>query len=221
MLSYILGLTFTLENISFTLILVAVTVIASIYAEQNPHFKHHWIFNAYYISHRKEYSRWLSHGFIHSGFMHLAFNMLAFYSFGEVLEYIFMQLFEKWGVFTGALFFVVFYFSAIVVSSLPSFIKHKNNPAYFALGASGGVSAVVMATILYFPTDMVYIFFIPMPGFMMAILYIFYSYYMSRNAQDNIGHDAHLFGALYGIAFMIAINPPVIFRFIHQIGLYF
>ncbi|MCH7512688.1 MAG: rhomboid family intramembrane serine protease, partial [Bacteroidetes bacterium] len=89
---------------------------------------------------------------------------------------------------------------------------------YFSLGASGGVSAIVFCWIMFFPLETIYIYFIPMPGFILGILYLVYSYYRSKNPDSHINHDAHLYGAVYGILFTIVVYPKVIPRFIEQVS---
>ncbi len=214
---YFTGLTFTAANINATTILVFVTVAISFYAESNPRFKASWILNPYTITTRKEYHRLLTSGFIHGDFIHLAFNMLVLHSFGNILEYTFRSLFGDFGM----ILYVILYITAIVASSIPSLIKHQANPGYNALGASGGVSAIVFAQILFYPTQGIGFLFVPgisFPGFVIGILYLFYSAYMARNARDNIGHDAHFYGSVYGVIFCILAYPPVWNSFIVQIS---
>ena len=105
------------------------------------------------------------------------------------------------------------------MSVLPSFGKHKNDPYYNAVGASGAVSAVVFASILFNPTNKITIFPVPIgiPSFIFGILYLIYSAYMGKRGKDNIGHDAHFWGAVYGVVFTIALEPRVGLFFIHEI----
>ena len=107
-----------------------------------------------------------------------------------------------------------------MLSVLPSFGKHKDDPAYNAVGASGAVSAVVFASILFVPLGKIYLFFVPIgiPAFIFGGLYLIYSAYMAKRAKDNIGHDAHFWGALFGIVFTIALKPKIFLYFIDQIA---
>ncbi len=211
-----LALTFTSQNITFTGILVFVTIALSIYAESNPEVKRRWMLNPYQVAQRGEYYRFITSGFIHSGYIHLAFNMLVLHSFGNVMEYIFGAILGG----AGSIVFLVFYLLAIVVSDIPTFLKYRDSPHYNSLGASGGVSAIVFAAILFNPTAPIGFIFIPVsfPGFVIGILYLFYTAYMARNSNSFINHDAHLYGSLFGIVFCIAIYPPVISRFIEQVS---
>nr|WP_319401467.1 rhomboid family intramembrane serine protease [uncultured Carboxylicivirga sp.] len=172
-------------------------------------------FNAYQIKHRKEYIRMISHGFFHADWMHLFFNMFVLYSFGESVITYFSQSLAG----NSNILFLFFFLSAIVVSSLYSFAKEKDNYNYNALGASGAVSAVVFASILYDPYSPIYLFFIPIPipGIVIGIAYLVYSRIMSKKNIDNIGHDAHFWGAVYGFLFPIIFEPRLILYFISQL----
>ena len=142
--------------------------------------------------------------------------MLTLYFFGGMIEQIFGQLFGA----SGPLFLIGFYLIGILVSDIPSFLKHRNDPGYNSLGASGGVSSILFAAILFYPLIKISLMFIPIgiPGFIFGGLYLAYSYYESRRGAGNINHDAHLYGALFGILFMIVVYPPVLPSFIEQIA---
>jgi len=196
-----------------TLLLIA-TILLSIVSWRNQALFQGLIMHPYTVFHKKQYYRALTSGFIHQGWMHLLFNMIALFFFGRNVEAIFKSIFPD----TGGILFLFFYLSAIVVSDLRTMLKQRENPNYFSLGASGGVSAIVFCWILFFPLETIYIYFIPMPGFILGILYIIYSYYQSKNPGTHINHDAHLFGAIYGIFFTVIAYPAVIPRFIEQIG---
>jgi membrane associated rhomboid family serine protease len=146
--------------------------------------------------------------------MHLLFNMFSFYFFGLAIENVFGQIFGD----KGGIYFVVMYILAIIVSDLPSYFKHKDNPRYNSLGASGGISAVIFAFIIFEPlADIcIYIAFC-MPGFILGTLYIGFSYYQGKKSNDNINHDAHLYGALFGFLFCAILYPQSLPYFIDQI----
>jgi membrane associated rhomboid family serine protease len=202
-----------------TAVIIVVTVVISIVAFNNRGFFEKWKFNSYEVYYRKKFLRLISYGFIHASYIHLAINMFVLWSFGEVVEKVFAQLFPVF----GGLLFAVMYLSAIVVSTLYSTFKHRNNTAYSAVGASGAVSAVVFGSILFDPTAGIYFFFIPIPipAFIFGLLYLVYSWVMGRRGKDNIGHDAHFWGALYGLVFIIACEPRVVIYFIDRILNYF
>ncbi|MTI31381.1 rhomboid family intramembrane serine protease [Xanthovirga aplysinae] len=200
---------------SITLIIIIITVIASYSAWKRQDLAQKWIMNPYVVHQRNEYHRFLTSGFIHADQAHLFFNMFTFYFFGEMVEHIYGILF---GEDLGKLLFVGLYLMGIIISSIPSYLKHKNNSWYNSLGASGGVAAIVFSSILMNPTEKIYIYaIIGIPGFIAGALYVLYSVYQSKRMADNINHDAHLFGALFGVVFTLAIKPDVLPFFISQI----
>ncbi len=199
---------------SITLIIIILTVIASFYAWSNPQVQHKWIFSPYIVHTNNEYHRFVTSGFIHADQMHLFFNMFTLFFFGELIENVYQHYFGS----LGLALFVLLYIAGIVISDIPTFIKHKADPGYRALGASGGVAAVVFSSIMFFPLNKIYIFgIIGIPGFILGVLYIIYSYFQGKKMADNINHDAHLYGAAFGIVFSIIIDPGVIARFVDQV----
>ncbi len=203
-------------NISITLIIVLITVAASFYAWNNPSIQARWMMNPYGIDKRNQYYRFLTSGFIHADMMHLGFNMFTFFFFGGLIEKIFTIYF---GATLGGIYFVMLYVLGIIISDIPSFLKNRNNYQYNALGASGGVSSVIFACILFNPLSPICLYGIfCLPGFVIGVLYLVYSATMSRGQGDNINHDAHLYGALFGILFSIAIMPQVVPSFFRQLG---
>ncbi len=203
--------------ITITIILIVITVIMSFYAWNNPAVQQKWIFNPYRIHQRNEYYRFLTSGFIHADYIHLGFNMFTFYFFGQAIESIYGYLHGT----LGLVYFVVLYLVGIIIADIPTYFKHKNHPHYNALGASGGVSAVVFSSIMFNPLNEIGIFgVIWVPGFILGILYLIYSVYMGKNKYDNVNHDAHLYGALFGIVFSIFIRPNVIIEFFQEVITY-
>ncbi|MBT7462935.1 MAG: rhomboid family intramembrane serine protease, partial [Bacteroidetes bacterium] len=171
-------------------------------------------FNAYQIIRRKQYLRLLLHGFLHANWTHLLVNMLVFYSFGRSLEVFFQHLFGQ----LAPLYFAALYILAIIISPIYSLIKHRNNYHYNAVGASGAVSAVVFASIFFAPWEKIYFFgLVPIPGIIFAFLYLIYCWQMSKKDGDNIAHDAHFFGAVFGLLFPIILNPKLLSYFIEQL----
>ncbi|TAE17399.1 MAG: rhomboid family intramembrane serine protease [Bacteroidetes bacterium] len=203
-------------EITMNALIIIVTCIVSYLAENDHYLKERYLFYPYQIKRRNEGYRFITGGFLHSGYMHLAFNMFTLYSFGRLAELMFQVILEHKHL--GSLVYLLFYLSAIAVSSIVSYQKHQDNVGYRALGASGAVSAVVFAIILLMPLGNLRIFFVPMPAFIFGGLYLFYSYYMSQNSNDNIGHDAHFFGALYGLLFMFAMRPQALWDFFDQLS---
>jgi membrane associated rhomboid family serine protease len=173
-----------------------------------------WLFHPYSISKRKEIYRFITSGFVHQDYIHLLFNMLTFYFFGDAIE----QVFRYYFGFFGTLYFLVLYFMGMIVADIPTFIKYRNSPEYNSLGASGAVSAVVFSSILFNPTARLCLYFaICVPGFIFGIVYLIYSYYQGKKMSGQVNHDAHFYGALFGIVFSILIKPSVVPGFISQI----
>ena len=192
-----------------TVIIIAITCIVSILCFNGTLNGNKLIFNAYQVWHRKEWYRMLTSGIIHSGWGHLFFNMLTLYFFGRVVEQYFSAAF---GGVLGAVLYVVLYVSALAISSLGDLVKYRDNWNYNALGASGAVSAVLFASILFAPKMGIYIYLIPIPvpGYIFAPLYLLYCWYMAKRNMDNIGHTAHFWGAVYGILFPIICKSDVL-----------
>ncbi|MEI6852450.1 MAG: rhomboid family intramembrane serine protease [Bacteroidota bacterium] len=201
------------------LFIIIFTAAISIFALSNHDVFYRLKFNPFLVLHSKQWYRFFTYGFVHAGWMHLFVNMFVLYSFGNVVLDYYVEIFGLKGYY----YFVLLYVGAIMMSTLPSFGKHKNDPGYNAVGASGAVSAVVFASILFVPLGRIYMFFIPIgiPAFIFGGLYLIYSAYMAKRGGDNIGHDAHFWGALFGVVFTIAIKPKVFLYFIDQIKGFF
>jgi membrane associated rhomboid family serine protease len=143
--------------------------------------------------------------------------MLVFYSFGEIVE----GYFRLYFIHRYFLYFVLLYVGGLMLSIIPAFGKHKNDVFYNAVGASGAVAAVIFSSIILYPTGKIMLFFIPVgiPSSIFGLLYIAYEYYMSKRSHDNIGHDAHFWGAVYGVIFTLVLRPQLGLDFLRQIGL--
>jgi len=194
--------------------IIALTTLVSLYAFNSDKTTGRLMMNPYLIATRGQYYRFLTSGFIHNDFVHLLWNMLSFYFFGTVVERIFNIIFGE----SSGVYFVLLYILGIVVSDIPTYFKNKSNPGYNALGASGGVAAIIFSSIIFVPLQNICIYFaFCMPGFILGALYLIWSYYQGRKKNDNINHDAHLYGALFGLAFCIVTYPTSIVNFFRQI----
>ena len=218
-------------DLSLNTIIVIINVVVSLIAFGNTELLSKLLFNPYQVKHRREYYRVITHAFIHGDFIHLLFNMYVLWSFGGLIERIFTdpQVFQNlfpdldfWGASTGYLYYILLYLGGIIFATLPAFKNHSENPSYNSLGASGAVSAVVLAVILLLPTMDIYIFFIPIgiPAFIVGGAYLFYEYYMSKRGGSGIAHDAHYFGAIYGLILLLILKPYFGLRFLQIIGSY-
>lgn len=201
------------------LTIVAITCLVSIMAFYNPELLGKLQFNAYAIKHQKQGYRFLTYAFVHGGWGHLAINMFVLWSFGRIVYGLYLYLFGNLGI----LYFLLLYIGGIMFSVLFDFGRHKDNEWYNAVGASGAVSAVVFASIILYPQGGVYLFFIPVeiPSPIFGILYLVYSAYMAKRGRDNIGHDAHFWGAIYGVILTIVLKPSLFIRFLEELTNYF
>jgi membrane associated rhomboid family serine protease len=202
------------------LVLIGLTVAISAYALSNRDLMEAWIMAPYVISRNGQWYRFLTSGFLHADWSHLLFNMFAFYSFSPV---VLATLAQGYGAGAGLGLFLLLYLGGIVVSDLPTYFKHRDERNYRSLGASGGVASVLFASILLFPVNSngggIIIFPLPFPiqPFIFGVLYLLYSWYMGRRRGDNINHDAHFYGALYGVLVIAALVPGVVPQFVQQV----
>lgn len=187
-----------------TIILIAITVAVSFAAFKSAKLMDMLQFNASKIYHKHEYHRLITHAFVHANWEHLFVNMIVLFSFGSAIEIYFKSHFGN----NHTLYFFLLYFGGILASNIYALIKHRNNYFYNSVGASGAVSSVLFASIFFDPWNMIYFFgILPIPGIVFAVLYLVYSYQMSNKQKDNVAHDAHFLGALYGFIFPIVLNP--------------
>jgi membrane associated rhomboid family serine protease len=209
-------------QLSITLIIVIITTLVSLGGFSNQKIIDDLIFYPPAVTRQNQWYRFFSCGLIHADWGHLIFNMLALYLFGRFVEDAFGDLFGVWGKWV----YLAMYISALLVSLLPTFSKNKNNYYYRSLGASGAVSAVIFAGLMLTPTLGIYIFFIPIPipGFIFAPLYLIISALLDKKGNSNINHSAHIWGSIYGLAFVIVacrfVDYPVIKNMFEQIKYY-
>ncbi|AXY60766.1 MULTISPECIES: rhomboid family intramembrane serine protease [Acinetobacter] len=193
-----------------TVTLIIITVIISLIAFQNQKLMNRLIFWPPAMQ-RGQYDRFITHGFIHADGTHLLFNMITLFFFGSVIENFYKQYAFNMG-------FVLFYLGGLIVAILPSYLKNKNNSHWASLGASGAVSAVLFAYILFQPWKLIFVFFIPVPAIIFAFLYVAYSIWSGKRGNTNINHSAHLWGAAYGVIVTIILEPRMIPHFLNQLS---
>ena len=208
------------------LILIGLTVAASAYAWSNEGLMDAWIMRPYVVARdQSQLYRFLTSGFLHADWGHLLFNMIAFYSFGNIVLDVLCNGvgdLDGFGAAGGVGRFLLLYLGGIIVSDIPTYFRHRDDREYASLGASGGVASVLFAGVMFAPLNKIYLMFIPIgiPGFVFGFLYLAYSYYMGRRQGDNINHDAHFYGALYGVVLSVLFMPGVIPFFLEQVRSY-
>ncbi len=192
-----------------TFILLILNVLVGVYTFfVDPSILERWSFKPYHFM-RGDYARALTAGFLHVGLAHLAFNMITLFFFGPLIEGL-----------LGPARFLAIYFGSEIAANLMTLAKHKDNPAYSAVGASGAISGVLFSFCLFAPLEFIYIFFaIPMPAILFAVLYVVGSIYASQQGGGRIAHEAHLGGALGGVVLTILVYPAAITIFLRQLGL--
>lgn len=181
---------------------------------RDPEFLAKMQFNAALVVHKKQFYRLFSHALVHANWSHLLVNMFVLFFFGVGVE-------NQFDIYFGKMakgFFLLLYLGGILFSNIYSLVKQRNNYGYNAIGASGAVSAVLFAFIFLNPWEKIYFFgILPIPGIIFAVLYVIYSYYMDKKQNDNVAHDAHLFGALFGFLFPALLKPHLFEHFINQL----
>ena len=197
--------------------LLAVTLLSSFRAFQDPGMMKSWMLNPYSFFNYKRYQTVFTSGFIHAVGQHLLFNMITFFFFAFPLE---EDMTLVYGVY-GHLIFLFIYLASMVLADISSLVKHRHNPLYNSLGASGAIAGIMFSFILFEPLSKFNLMFLPIPGGIpspiFALLYMVYSYYSGRKNNDNIGHEAHLFGGLAGLGLTFIFFPGIFPYFIEQL----
>ncbi len=204
--------------ITYTFLIIIIAF--SIYCFNDRNAMRKYLFHPYSIYHNKEHYRFLTHAFIHGDYIHLAFNCLALYSFGLALEEGFFPI--LFGEKLGKVYYLVLFTGGIYAASFTEYFRNKNNPEYSSLGASGAISSIMFCYIMVSPLSRISLFFFPMQGWIAGILLLGVSYYLIRRKKttdynDNISHESHFWGALFGVAFILVLKPALLKHFIAQI----
>lgn len=184
-------------------LIIVLTVITSIVGFNDSRFFERGKFNTAAILEERQFDRLLTSGFLHADFLHLLFNMMTLFFFSDIVIH-----------FLGIGEYIGIYFGAILAGNLLSLWLYRKNPFYSAIGASGGVSGILFASIVLYPHLELYMFFIPIPikGWVFGLLYLGYSVYGMKAQLGNIGHAAHLGGAVLGMVLAIIFSPDVLVR---------
>ncbi|MDT3741202.1 MAG: rhomboid family intramembrane serine protease [Candidatus Kapabacteria bacterium] len=186
-----------------------VTIGISLYAlYKNNNLLYAWILSPRKVYYEKQYHLLITSGFLHADIMHLMFNMFTFFFFAFSLE-----------AAIGTLNFLIIYFGSMVLSVVSTVIRKKDDDGYSSLGASGAISGVVFASVMVSPnsTMMILPIPIPMPAYIFAVLYLVWSYFAAKKANDMINHEAHFWGALAGVIFMLILIPGIMQHFINSV----
>lgn len=203
-------------GLSIVIVIIIITVLVSMNAFNNSSLMDRMIYSPYLAKHEKEHYRVLSHILIHADASHLMFNMMSLYFLGTFLE---ESLVFSYGFARGELFFAMIYILGGVFATVLPYLRNQDNPNYRSLGASGAVSAVIFAAIMWAPTMDLYLFFIPVgiPAYIFGPIYLALEYFLHKRGNTGIAHDAHIGGALFGILFILIINIDKGKEFLNQI----
>lgn len=199
-----------------TYIIIAACVLLSYQAFRDISFFKKLEFNPYLVASQKEQYRIITHAFIHGDWTHLFFNMFVLFQFGVGVEDQYEYLFEEKSKF----YFLILYFGGIFAASVPALLKHKDNPYYSSIGASGAVAAVLFSFILLNPLSPLSLIILPglkIPAVVLGIAYLLIENYLDKKGRDNIAHDAHYWGAIFGFVITIIFDPILFLDFIQQI----
>jgi membrane associated rhomboid family serine protease len=190
------------------LTILVLTIIVSVIGLTSPKVIERSLLRPYLVARGSGYAGLLTSGFVHANVGHLVFNLITFYSFGFPLERV-----------IGSTRFVALYFSALLISGIGTCYKHRDDPAYASLGASGAILGVLFASIVYFPRQSLYILPlpVPIPAPLFAVGYLAFSWYSSRTKRGQINHDAHIFGALTGLAFVLVTDPTTFMEVVRSL----
>ncbi|MEO0558531.1 MAG: rhomboid family intramembrane serine protease [Bacteroidota bacterium] len=198
-----------LHNAPITSVLLLANVLVGIYTlSANPELIDRWAFKPYRVIREKEWSRWVTAGFVHAGFMHLAFNMWALFLFGPYVE-----------TRIGPVRYALMYLGAELAANALTYWKHRDSPSYSAVGASGAISGVLFAFCLFEPFSVLQLIIPPIPvwAIVFAFFYVAISIYASSRGGGRIAHEAHLGGALGGLVLTILLYPAAVSIFVEQV----
>ena len=186
-------------------IFTAIIFFTSLMAFNNRDLFNKYLFSPYLVTKRNEWYRMLTAGFLHGGWVHLLINLFVLWQFGVILEDYFIAIFGKGG---SMAFMTLLFLGGIVFANIPALLQERTNYNYRSLGASGGVSAVLFSFILLDPWSLLYLYFIlPIPSVIAGLLFLYYSWWASKNRNDNIDHMAHFAGSVYGLIITIIFYP--------------
>lgn len=197
-----------------TYIIIGITVLVSMQGFQSKEFSYKMSFSPYLVKHQNQVSRFFTHMFVHADWGHLFFNMFSFYSLGSSME---NSLTNTYGTTLGNIHFLILFLAGGLFATLWPYVRNQDNERYFSLGASGAVSAIIFAFVMWSPNQTLIIFIIPMKAYIFGPLYLAFEYFAFRRGKGNIAHDAHIGGAFFGIIYILIINIDKGKDFVNQI----
>lgn len=201
-----------------TYVIIGITVLVSLACFGNRGLFYKLSLSPYNAVEKKQWYRVLTHAFVHADTMHLLINMLVLWSFGTAVEGIFAHLGALGVIRHPGFHFVLLYAGGILFSSIPDVFRYRHDYHYNSIGASGAVSAVVFASIFFSPWNKIYLMAVlPIPGILFGAAYLWYSQYMNRRGTDNINHNAHFYGAVFGFIYPVLMKPQLIHVFLENI----
>lgn len=197
-----------------TYIIIGITVILSYLCFKDTGLFYKLALIPYRVIKNNQWYRVISHGFIHADTTHLLVNMFTYWSFGTYME----NVFQNYGF--GTVAYLGLYLGGMIFASLYDLFKRYDDPYYISIGASGAVSAILFASILFNPWGKILLFaIIPIPGILFGVVYLAYCQYMAKKAGDNINHNAHFYGAVFGFFYPVTLEPSLFLAFLSRIGL--
>lgn len=200
---------------SLIIILCAIIFAVSVWAWNSPAIFQRLVHFPYVESRDKSYYRLLTSIFLHGSWLHLLVNLFVFWTFGEAIEAQFSYLF---GATMGKINFLLLFFFSGILSDLPTSFKYKDNPSFRSVGASGAISGIMFSYVLFYPLEYLYLYgIIPIPGIIAGVGYLWYSNYAAKKEGRRIDHNAHFYGAVFGLVITILLYPPVVLSFFRQL----
>lgn len=191
-----------------TQIFAIIIFLVSVLAFNNKVIFNKYLYSPYLVYQKREWYRILTAGFIHSNWVHLLINLFVFWEFGSFLESAYIPVLGKMG---SMIFLASLFLGGVVFANIPALFRHQKDMYFRSIGASGGVSAVLFSYILINPWSVLYLYFvIPLYSIIVGVLFLIYSYWASKNKNDNIDHLAHFWGSIYGIVFTAIVYPDAL-----------
>lgn len=198
-----------------TTLLCIFIFLISVWAWNDPKIFNGFMHFPYQEARDRSFYRFFTSIFLHGSWLHLLVNLFVLWSFGQIIEDRFIQIFQP---FVGKLYYLLLFLLSGILADIPTYYKFKSDYEFRSVGASGSISGIMFAYVLFYPWNMLYLYgIIPIPGIIAAVIYIWYSRYAAKKEGGRIDHNAHLFGALSGLIITILLYPPVLQIFFQKL----